>query len=348
MKWRYFYVLLFVFVTSLTVTGMYVYDVLLKPITAEFDHIVTIAPGSNLYPVLRKLEQQGILKNAVVARWYARAAGLETIRAGEFEVPENSSVVAILKLLNSDAVIQYRVTLVEGLTTQNYIELLKAQPKLRVVINNWTPEQLLAALGATETHVEGLFAPETYSFTAGQSDLDILKQAYQQQKATLEAAWAGRAKDLPLNTPYEALILASIIEKETGTASERPDIAGVFVRRLQQGMRLQSDPTTIYGLGDAFNGNLKASHLQMVNGYNTYGMKGLPQTPIANPGAAAIQAALHPSEGTTLFFVAKGDGSHQFSTTLAEHNQAVSHYQRFGRRSDYQSNPESPVTDETR
>ncbi len=348
MNGRWFYGILFVLVAGLSAASLYIYDVLMQPNGNDSSQVVTITPGSALYPVLRGLERDGTIKDARVARWYARAAGLEGIRAGEFEVPATATLVDILRLFNSDAVLQYQVTLVEGLTARDYIDLLKQQPKLRSVINDWTPEQLLAAIGATETHLEGLFAPETYSYTAGSTDIDILKQAYKRQVAILDTAWAGRAKDLPLKTPYEALVLASVIEKETGQASERPDIAGVFVRRLQQGIRLQSDPTTIYGIGPDFDGNLTRKHLRTPNDHNTYAMFGLPKTPIANPGAAAINAALHPADGSSLFFVAKGDGSHQFSTTLEAHNQAVLQYQRYGRRSDYQSSPTSTATDESR
>ena len=348
MNWRWFYGLLFVVFTTISVGSLYVYDVLMQPNSIDDNSVVTIAPGSALYPVLRDLARDGTITDARIARWYARAVGLEGIRAGEFEIPANSRLVDILRLLNSDAVLQYQVTLVEGHTTQSYINLLKQQPKLRSVINDWTPEQILAAIGATETHIEGLFAPETYTYTAGLTDIDILKLAYKHQTTILQEAWAQRAKDLPIKTPYEALVLASVIEKETGMASERRDIAGVFVRRLQQGIRLQSDPTTIYGIGPEFDGNLTTKHLRAVNEYNTYAMHGLPKTPIANPGAAAIAAALQPADGTTLYFVAKGDGSHQFSATLAEHNRAVLQYQRHGRRSDYQSSPTSTTSDESR
>jgi len=191
-----------------------------------------------------------------------------------------------------------------------------------------TDAEILAAIGAEEKHPEGLFAPNTYVIEEGERDLDILRRLYQRQKRILAEEWAGRESGLPYNNAYEALIMASIIEKETGVAEERAQIAGVFVRRLQVGMRLQTDPTVIYGVGERYKGDITRAHLREDTPYNTYRRAGLPPTPIANPGRAAIHAALHPAEGDALFFVATGDGRHIFSATLAEHNRAVNRYQR--------------------
>mgnify|MGYP000117690741 FL=1 len=201
-------------------------------------------------------------------------------------------------------------------------------------LSNQEIEKLLG-LEAT-SHLEGQFYPDTYNFHKGDSDLDILKRAHNRLKTILGEEWAARQKDLPLESAYEALILASIIEKETGVPEERPEIAGVFVRRLQKKMRLQTDPTVIYGLGDNYQGNITRKHLRQDTIYNTYRISGLPPTPIALVGRAAIHAALNPKPGKSLYFVAKGDGSHYFSATLEEHNKAVRKFQ-LKRRSDYRS-----------
>ncbi len=197
-------------------------------------------------------------------------------------------------------------------------------------------------LGLSETPLEGWIYPDTYSYTKGTRDIDVLRRAYQRMQQVLAEEWEARSQPLPLSSPYEALILASIVEKETGAPEERAAIAGVFVRRLQKNMRLQTDPTVIYGMGDNYRGNIRRSDLTRYTPYNTYKIDGLPPTPIANPGREAIHASLHPAPGKALYFVAKGDGRHQFSATLVEHNRAVQVYQKRQRRQDYRS---SPATD---
>ena len=197
----------------------------------------------------------------------------------------------------------------------------------------------MAAAGLDLAHPEGWFFPDTYSYSATDSVSDILVQAHGQMQRILDRAWQARDADLPYKTAYEALIMASIIEKETGVTYERPEIAGVFVRRLQRGMRLQTDPTVIYGMGDAYKGNIRRKHLKQLTAYNTYRINGLPPTPIAMPSAAAIEAALHPLPGSSLYFVARGDGSHYFSDSFAEHQRAVRQYQIKQRAQNYQSAP---------
>lgn len=316
------------------------YRMLMQPWTLEQNHVFVVEQGSSFYSVINKLDDFGSVSYPRLVRLYASYTGLDNIRAGEFLLINGMNLADILHLLNSDSVIRYNVTLVEGNTFNDFLTTIQSQPKIRQVIKDWTPEQVLAAIEAADSHPEGLFAPETYSYTAGETDLSILKRAYNRQQKILQSAWAQRDQNIPLKTPYEVLILASIVEKETGVAYERPAIAGVFTRRLQQGMRLQSDPTTIYGLGDRYEGNLRSAHLQERNAYNTYRISGLPVTPIANPGKDAIIAATQPEEGSALYFVAKGDGSHQFSNTLTEHNLAVRKYQIYQRSRNYQSAPE--------
>lgn len=318
----------------------YLYNSFVKPLPIAADMTYQILPGNYLYAVLNDLEKKKLIKSAQIARWYAKFAKLENIKAGEFLIKPGTNLIDLITIFNSDDVIQYRITLVEGNRFEDYLLKIQSEPKIKAVIHDWTNEQIMAAIGAKETHPEGLFAPETYSYTAGQSDLEILIQAYQRQQRVLQDAWSKKSDNSPLKTPYEALILASIVEKETGAAEERAAIAGVFSRRLELGMRLQSDPTTIYGLGDRYNGNLKSKHLREKNQYNTYKISGLPVTPIANPGAAAIYASTLPEAGSSIYFVAKGDGSHYFSSTLKEHNGAVRKYQIYQRSKSYQSNPE--------
>jgi UPF0755 protein len=224
-------------------------------------------------------------------------------------------------------VVQYPLTLVEGWTFRQVMEALQADERLEHLIEDPSAEAVMARLGRRGVHPEGRFFPDTYHFTRGSSDLDILKRAHAAMERVLAEEWEARADGLPIESPDEALILASIIEKETGLASERAEIAGVFVRRLRLGMRLQTDPTVIYGLGDDFDGNLRRADLRNDHPYNTYVHAGLPPTPIALPGREAIRAALNPADGETLYFVARGDGSHAFSVTLEEHNRAVRKYQ---------------------
>jgi UPF0755 protein len=246
----------------------------------------------------------------------------------------------LLDLLISGKVVNYQITFPEGLSFKEWRSILAKQPKLTKKLPGLTVQELLQQLSLGNNHPEGWFFPDTYLYTAGDSDYDILLQAYTRMRKILAEEWKNKSEDLPFSTPYEALILASIVEKETGVGSERGEIAGVFVRRLKKGMRLQTDPTVIYGLGDKYQGNITRSHLKQPTPYNTYVINGLPPTPIAMPGQDAIHAALHPVKGKSLYFVAKGDGSHYFSATFKEHVQAVKRYQ-LKRRSNYRSSPGS-------
>jgi len=227
----------------------------------------------------------------------------------------------------------------EGWTFQQALNHLQEQEKLSATLAGLNAQQLSAALALEGLNPEGLFFPDTYQYVYGDSDVTILKRARKLMTEVLDEAWSNRAESLPYNSAYEALIMASIVERESGHASEREDIAGVFVRRLRKGMRLQTDPTVIYGMGVAYDGNLRKKDLRKPTPYNTYVIKGLPPTPIALPGKEAIEATMHPAPGDALYFVAKGDGSHQFSASLEEHNRAVQHYQVKARTSDYRSAP---------
>ncbi len=234
----------------------------------------------------------------------------------------------LLDRLARGDVIQVDLKLLEGWTIRQLRSAVDASPFLRHETQNMNDRELLERLGATEAHAEGLFYPDTYRFAKGSSDLALLRRAYQAMQSHLQQEWKARAPDVPYRTPYEALIMASIIEKETGRAEERELIAGVLVNRLRIGMRLQADPTVIYGLGEEFDGNLRKVHLLEDGPYNSYTRAGLPPTPISMPGLASLHAALQPAKTSALYYVSRGDGSSMFSSSLEEHNRAVDKFQR--------------------
>lgn len=303
------------------------HDRIEQPLRLSAPHVLEVPPGSNFTRIARELEAAGILSGANDLLRYARFKGLANlIKAGEYEIPTGLRAHELLALLVSGRVRYHQVTLVEGWTLQQALQVLQAHPAITPVLDASDAAALQAAFGSA-SYPEGRFFPETYTFTRGTSDLAVLQQAQVLMQQQLDELWPGRDANLPIATPDEALILASIIEKETGVAGERAEIAGVFVRRLQLNMRLQTDPTVIYGLGASFDGNLTRTHLQTDTPYNTYTRSGLPPTPIALPGRASLEASLHPAAGDTLYFVARGDGSHYFSRTLEEHEQAVRQYQ---------------------
>ena len=288
-----------------------------------------IRQGSSFRQVSDELAARGIVAHPTFFRLYARLSGKAgSIHAGEYQIESGATPRQLLDRFVAGDVTLYSFTIVEGWTFRELMSALAADP---VVVNTMQHEDwpaLLASLDTEEQHPEGLFLPETYRFPKGTTDADLLRQANGLLRDVLAEEWAGRVTNLPLKTPYEALVLASIVEKETALASERPRIAGVFVRRLLAGMRLQTDPTVIYGVGEDFDGNLTRRHLRTDTPYNTYTRGGLPPTPIALAGRAAINAALNPADGTELFFVATGlgDGSHKFSDTKEEHDKAVQEY----------------------
>jgi len=290
-----------------------------------------IESGSSFGGVAAKLEEQGIIGNSTLLRLYARwtdRAG--AIQAGEYYIESGTTPRSLLEQFTSGAVRLYSFTIIEGWNRWDLLKALHAYPHLVATMTDEDWPALLEKLGAMTHHPEGLFLPETYLFPGNTHDRELLQQAYEHMQDTLAEEWAERSESSVAGSPYEALILASIIEKETARADERPRIAGVFTRRLEKRMRLQTDPTVIYGIGPGFNGNLTRKDLRSDTPYNTYTRAGLPPTPIAMPGRAAINAALQPAYGQELYFVATGlgDGSHQFSVTKAEHDAAVADYLR--------------------
>ncbi len=298
------------------------------PIPDNFQY--QIKPGSSLRQVAKDLVSERVLDYPTAVVWLAKARWQNTaakIKAGEYAIPTASNANQLLELFIAGKAIQHSLVIVEGWTVRQMLQAVQAHPKLKQTLNNIKAEQLMSALGLPETHPEGRFFPDTYFFQQDTRDVDILRWAYERMQTELQQAWRAKAADIPLQTAEQALILASIIEKETGAAEERTSIAGVFTRRLQKGMKLQTDPTVIYGLGTAFDGNIRKADLQRDTPYNTYTRTGLPPTPIALPGRAALHAAVNPAEGDSLFFVARGDGRHYFSANLREHECAVIEYQ---------------------
>ncbi len=299
------------------------------PLSLPEDGLVyTLEPGGSSADVGRELAEKGALASTRYLRLLARQdANAGRLKAGEYLIPAGTTPEGLFELLAGGRSIQYAFTIIEGWSFKQMLQAVAADPRIKQTLEGVTGEQLMARLGRASEHPEGRFLPDTYHFPKGMSDVEVLMRAMQAMDKALEVEWAGRSDKLPLKTPYEALILASIVEKETGLAAERQQVAGVFTRRLNKGMLLQTDPTVIYGMGDAFDGNIRRKDLRRDTPYNTYTRKGLPPTPIAMPGRAAIHAALHPADGKSLYFVASGDGGHVFSNTLKEHNKAVRRYQ---------------------
>ena len=295
--------------------------------------------------VLRRLESRQVLQGALWLRLYWRLERPdEALFSGEYRLQPGMRVEQMLGLWQRHEVVQYQLTLVEGWNFRQLRQAMAAQPGLAQTLGALDDAAVMARLGHPGLHPEGRFFPDTYRYTRGYTDLALLKRAFERMESILAEEWAGRAGSLPYGSADEALTMASIIEKETGVPDERSEIAGVFVRRLEAGMRLQTDPTVIYGVGEAYNGRITRAYLQQAGPYNTYLNTGLPPTPIAMAGRQAIHAALHPAPGDALYFVARGDGTHAFSASLEAHNQAVRQYQ-LNRRPDYRSSP-SPAGQE--
>ena len=295
---------------------------------SESGMIYEIAAGTSLRQLAHDLRQRGITGHPHYLIWLGRELNVaHRLQAGEYEITPGMTPESLLRKLAGGDVIQHAITLIEGQTFKEMLALIKARDDIVHTLDGAGVDEIMARLGHAGEHPEGRFLPDTYHFPRGTTDLVFLQRVYNAMERHLAEAWAARDEDLPFNTPYEALTLASIVEKETGLPEERPLIAGVFIRRLQRGMRLQTDPTVIYGLGKRFDGDLRTGDLRSDTPYNTYTRDGLPPTPIAMPGAASIHAVLHPDKGDALFFVATGNGGHYFSRTLKEHENAVQKFQ---------------------
>ncbi len=290
---------------------------------------IDIPRGQPLGVTAREMAERGWLDHPRMLIAYARLTGADArVRAGEYRIEPGTTPAGLLRQFASGTVLQHAITIVEGWNFRDLRRAIEREGRLTQTLRGREDAEVMQLLGEPGQHPEGLFFPDTYLFDKGTSDLEILRQSRVRMKAELAAAWDDRADDLPIATPYEALILASIVEKETALADERARIGGVFAERLRLGMRLQTDPTVIYGIGPKFDGNLRRSDLERDGPYNTYVRAGLPPTPIALPGAGALRAAVRPDERGELYFVATGlgDGSHKFSKTNAEHERAVTEY----------------------
>lgn len=319
----------FVFIIAIFFSGWLYLHVHSSIHLPEVPYEFSIAPGNNLKQVSQQLANDGVLISPWPLVLLSRYVGNESsIKAGDYTLTENISQVALLDYLVKGDVKQVDIKFLEGWTFAQIRAVLSQHPGIANDTDGLSESEVLQLIGAKETAAEGLFFPDTYYVVTGGSDVDVLKRAYQTMQTHLQTAWETRQESLPLKTPYDALILASIVEKETGLDRDRAEIAGVFTNRLRIGMRLQTDPTVIYGLGERFDGNLRKKDLQTDQAYNTYTRSGLPPTPIAMPGLSSIRAALNPAETKAIYFVAKGNGESHFSTNLADHNRAVNKYQR--------------------
>jgi peptidoglycan lytic transglycosylase G len=299
----------------------------LPQVPYDFD----VRAGASLSSVARALHAAGVIPHPLALTGLARLRGVDrTIKAGSYEVEAGTTLPRLLAMLTEGDVTQKAITIIEGTTFAQLKRALLEDGDLAHRVADLPDAQLLARLGATETAPEGLFFPDTYYFASGSSDLAVLKRAYRALHQRLDAAWQRRAANLPLASPYEALILASIVEKETAHAEDRPLVASVFINRLARGMRLQTDPTVIYGMGERYDGALSKRDLETDSAFNTYVRDGLPPTPIALPSQASLDAVVNPPATPYLYFVSRGDGTSQFSATLIEHNRAVAKYQKGG------------------
>ena len=326
-------------VLASALAGWRLHSALNQPLRLEGERLVEVVPGDTPGGLLNRLEGEGVLDGAFWLRLYWRfnLPG-QALHSGEYRLTPQQRARDLLDLWRRGEVVQYSLTLVEGWNFRQVRAALARQEALKQSLADLDDQALMARLDLAGVSPEGRFFPDTYRYVRGMSDLDLLRQARDRLDQVLQEEWARRAEGLPYRKPYDALIMASMVEKETGVAEERGQIAGVFVRRLRSGMRLQTDPTVIFGLGERYNGNLTRAHLQESTPYNTYVIDGMPPTPIALAGREAIHAALNPVDGHSLYFVARGDGSHVFSETLEQHNRAVREYQ-LKRRADYRSSP---------
>lgn len=301
----------------------------------------TISPGQGVSTIARGLVDAGVLGEPYsFTLWSYQKGYTGSLKAGEYEIEPDTTLTRLLEKLVKGDVVTYSVTFIEGWTFRQILDQLNRSKKLKHSVEQLSDKEIMTGLGYPNLYPEGRFFPDTYVFDSNTLDIDILRRAMHSMSSVVDREWNNRDPDIKLKNKDEALILASIIEKETGKTSERETISAVFYNRLNKNMRLQTDPTVIYGLGDQFKGNLKRAHLKQDTPYNTYTRFGLPPTPIANPGAAAIRAAMNPASTQVLYFVSRGDGSHHFSKTLKEHNRAVAKYQLGGKNKPVSSSNE--------
>jgi UPF0755 protein len=320
--------------------SIYFKDYANKPLSQNDEEVQFIVePGMHFQQITKKLVDKGIVKEILPWKLFGRLSGASnSIKAGEYTLKTNLSPVQLLNKLIKGQAVQFSLTVIEGWTFKQMWEKVLTHEKIKQTASS--SEELLEMLDI-QNHPEGRFYPDTYNFPAGTSNVEFFQRAYEYMDKVLEEEWSNRPEETPLQTPQEALTLASIIEKETSVDSERELVAAVFITRLKKGMRLQTDPTVIYGMGDAYNGNIRRKDLKTDTPYNTYVHKGLPPTPIALPSRASIAASLHPADSEVLFFVSKGDGTHHFSKTYEEHRKAVIKYQLGGDSSKYQADHKS-------
>ncbi len=321
--------------------GWYIHQMFHRPLVEVVDkpEVIDVNPGDGMYRVCRRMKDAGLIDNVRTFCRVAMWSGYKHVIKGRYQITDQDTPKSLLEKMKSGDVVTFEISLIEGHTFKQMYQRLQSNPNIVSILQGASEQEIMTRVAGDENlHPEGQFYPDTYRFSYGVSDLEVLNRAHQRLKEVLDEEWQQRQPDLPYKTPYEALIMASIVEKETAVASERPQIAKVFVERLKLGMRLQTDPTVIYGMGDRYDGNITRRDLRTKTPYNTYRIDGLPPTPIAMVGREAIHAALQPEGQNALFFVAKGDGTHYFSKTLEEHNRAVRKYQ-MRRSSNYRSTP---------
>ncbi|TBR42210.1 endolytic transglycosylase MltG [Marinomonas agarivorans] len=335
--WRIAALVLILIISS----SLALYYLLAKPLPIKDSQIYEIKAGVGSLSIANQFVQKGLIKNKKLLHVAVKLQPNWVPKVGKYQIDPDMSLLDVMALFHSGKAIVHKVTLVEGRTTKQYLLAMQEKGNIKMTLLNKSNEMIAETLGLEVQHAEGQFFADTYLYHDGDTDADILKQANKRLTDVLDEHWSKKQKNLPLKSKQQALILASIVEKETGVDYERPLIAGVFVNRLNKRMRLQTDPTVIYGLGEKFDGNIRRRHLRQKTPYNTYTIYGLPPTPIANVGEGAIKAALTPQKTKALYFVAQGDGTHKFSNTLRQHNAAVAKYQRFQRRADYQSTPKN-------
>lgn len=330
MKTLFRYVLFFIILMGLLISVLLfqLNEKISSPIGIKEPTLFTVKAGDSLNRFSKNLKNIGWIETRFWIRLYVRLnPNLANIKQGTYQVVANDTLESLLHKVVAGHEHQFSLTFVEGTTLKQWLTTLHQHPMIIQTQDTSSVEQVALTLGIAQANPEGWFFPETYAFTAGTSDIEVLKRAYKKMTKQLEELWPKRAAGLPYKNAYEALIMASIIEKETGQVSEQTTIASVFVNRLNKRMRLQTDPTVIYGLGDKYQGDITRKHLKQKTAYNTYRINGFPPTPIAMPGRSAIKAALHPISSNLYYFVSKGNGEHQFSATLSAHNAAVAKYQ---------------------